>query len=149
LKITTRQKAALIGVFAFGIFVAVLDVARGAYVLATPTTQQSLGALVILITVQGNLGVVAANLPILRPLFFNRSFGSHSSIPHHSGSNISGRPWAKRQQLIPLGEYDGSHAVVSGGASTEHILEAGSIVKTVEARVEFKSTVNSGNQFSS
>jgi hypothetical protein len=148
LRITTRQKAALLGVFAFGIFVAVLDVARGAYLLATPTTEQSLAALVILITVQGNLGVVAANLPILRPLFFNRSFGSHGSTPHDSGSNIH-RPWATRQKLIPLGEY-GGHAVVSAGASTEHILEAGSIVKTVEARVEFKSAVDSSrNHFSS
>jgi hypothetical protein len=157
LNITRRQKVALIALFAFGILVCGLDVSRGGYLLVEGTSQPGIDGSIILYIVQGNLAIMAANIPILRPLFFARSFGSSTggSTPggNASGGSSHGLPWGKRQRAIQLGdvasEYGGPNTVVSGGlsrTSTEHILEAGSIMKSMEVRVETTSAVSSIHQ---
>jgi hypothetical protein len=156
LKITARQKLTLVALFAFGMLVSGLDASRGAYLLAAGTTLEGTAVSIVLCIIQGNLGIMAANIPILRPLFFARSFGSSAgSTPagNSSGGSNHGLPWSKRQRGIPLGdvggEYNGHNTVVSGGlsrTSTEHILEAGSFMKSVEVRVETTSAVSSIHQ---
>jgi hypothetical protein len=151
LQITSKQKWALIGVFAVGTLVAGIEVIRGAFILAASTTEASVQLNLIWITLQCTLGIVVTNLPILRPLFFTRSFGNHSSTNGHvtnNGTN-NNRTWANQQKKgIPL--YDvpeyGGHAIVSAGQerkSTENVLEAGMILKSVEVRVHSESVPSS------
>jgi hypothetical protein len=139
--LTVRQKAAVIGLFAFGSVVWLIEIARGLYVLQKGTTSEGISGFIILYTIQGNLGIVAANIPILRPLVFSRSFASNGSIP---GAR------SRSRQEIPLTdgtEYGSGHNdVVSGRVdytSTERIVEPGAILKTVEAKIGGESAVSS------
>jgi hypothetical protein len=135
LNLSVRQKAAVVGLFAFGCVVWLIDIARGVHLLQTGTTSEGISGFIILVSIQGNLGIVAANIPILRPLFFSRSFASHGSI----------RGRRSRRQEIPLtdgAEYASGHTVEVSRSSTRKV-EPGAILKTVEAQVERESAVSS------
>jgi hypothetical protein len=157
LQINGKQKAALVGVFAVGTLVAGIEIVRGAFILVASSTEASLQLNLIWITLQCTLGIVVTNLPILRPLFFTRSFGNHGSSHTHghgttTGGTIHGPTWVngQRQKGIPLydvAEY-GAHTTVSGGTPTtvvENALEAGMIMKSVEVRVQSESVPSSIN----
>ena len=89
------------------------------------------------------MGIVATNLPILRPLIFTRSFSGGSTEGGTRGRSTHLR--SQNGKAIPLYEVPeyGGHTVVSAGRDkgSEATLENG-IMKSVEVRVESES-VNS------
>ena len=155
LNINSQQKLALVGVFGVGTIVAAIEVMRGTWLLVEPSTQEATALSLIWITLQGTLGIVATNLPILRPLFFRRSFGSSNQSGAYGPGSGHRLPWVKSPppQSIPLYEMPnsdyGGHAVVSSGVrpgereNTEHALETGKILKSVEVRVQTQSATSS------
>lgn len=137
--------------FAVGTLVAAIEVVRGAFILAASSTEASIQLNLIWITLQCTLGIVVTNLPILRPLFFSRSFANHGSTGHVTGTTngtSGGVAWSKgpRTKGIPLydvAEY-GGHAIVStGDIGQDNSLEAGMILKSVEVRVHSESVASS------
>lgn len=149
LKINAKQKWALVGVFAAGTIVAAIEVCRGAFILASGNTLDSIPLNLIMITLQTTLGVVVTNLPILRPLIFKRSFAGSSDQTH--GTN--GRSWTARSnherskgaiQLYEVPEYGKHAATVSAGGDIEKGKGLkNEIMKSVEVRVESESVENS------
>jgi hypothetical protein len=155
LKISTRQKLALVGLFTIGTIIAVIELIRGVIALQISTLSiELLQVLLILFTLQSTGGIIVTNLPILRPLFFARSFGS-SSGGTSSNSNAPHRTnrlsWANRQRdrgipLHDMPEY-GSHAVVSSGDAphghSPESAESGAVLKSVEVRIYSESVPSS------
>jgi hypothetical protein len=157
LKITRRQKFALVGLFAVGTIVAVFEIVRIICVLDTNEAGAGVDTTLQFLfwnTMQCTVGIVATNLPILRPLFFTRSFGSSNAGTYNTdtarnGTN-NGLPWVKRTRdgSIPLDDLlvYGNHATVSAGEtrqSQEHVLESGAVLKSVEVRIETESAPSS------
>jgi hypothetical protein len=152
LKINTRQKLALIGVFAIGTLVAIIEIVRGVLVLMSLSSLDSVPSNIIMITVQCTLAITVTNLPILRPLLFTRSFGSQSGSSHaNSRTGASGgRSWVQRsghKGSIPLYDY-GNHVQVSAGPRAPTLHNpfdnyGNGIMKSVEVRVESSSVISS------
>jgi hypothetical protein len=147
LKITFHQKLALCGVFAVGTLVAAIEVVRGALVLASGNSIESVPTNIIMITLQCTLAIVVANLPILRPLLFKRSFsGSTGSTTHRTRSH-SGPSWMSRSTYakgsIPLHDYAGHTQVTVGGPGVGTPFYNNGIMKSVEVRVESQSFISS------
>lgn len=156
MKISTRQKLALVGLFTIGTIIAIIELIRGVIALEIATLSiELLQVLLILFTLQSTGGIIVTNLPILRPLFFARSFGSSSGGTSSNHANASHRinrlSWANRQRdrgipLHDMPEY-GSHAVVSSGDAphghSPESAESGAVLKSVEVRIYSESVPSS------
>jgi hypothetical protein len=144
LKINTRQKWALIGVFAVGTIVAAIEVIRGAFILASGSTLDSIPLNLIWITLQCTLGIFVTNLPILRPLIFTRSFGDSTDEGTRRDRWTQRSQHAKAIPLYEVPEYLGRTMVSAGGdVAKGDPRYDNDILKSVEVRVESASVGSS------
>ena len=153
-QIQNRKKAILLGLFALGIFITIIQIIRIQTVNRLVNYTDS-APLIMWSTVESNLGIVVACIPTLAPLikyFGERSrgasySGSISKKNREVGSRYAMQTWksGRAKGCEPLSSgHDGSLTLrdnsfeghVSKGSSTENILdEGGGITKKVEVTI--------------
>jgi len=118
-------------------------VVRCAWVLSSGSTLDSVPLNIIWITLQCTLGIVATNLPILRPLFFRRAItsGSGSGEGYTNTSRGGTGNWSRKSKgaimLYEVPDYVGNKASVSAREDDLERSQSGSeILKSVEVRVD-------------
>ncbi|KAI1778219.1 hypothetical protein F4818DRAFT_289966 [Hypoxylon cercidicola] len=94
-KIPTRKKVVLLGLFALGFFVTAIQIIRIQYIKSLSNPLDS-GYLILWSTVESNLGIICACIPVLSPLVRERKNKS-SKVTHESSWGDSTVPTTARQ----------------------------------------------------
>ncbi|KAM0421291.1 hypothetical protein ACHAPT_010819 [Fusarium lateritium] len=149
LQIPNRKKTVLLGLFAMGTFISVIQIVRIQTIKSLSNLIDS-GALIMWSTVENNLGIIVASVPTLAPLvrYFNEQsrVGSRSRSKSKGDSGYALRPtWRKN-----LSRRSGIQALGSGvdqrdGDSSDGVLGSAEDVPGIVRKTEILVT-NSKNE---
>ncbi|KAI4866694.1 hypothetical protein F4820DRAFT_239760 [Hypoxylon rubiginosum] len=103
-KIPTRKKVVLLGLFALGFFITVIQIIRIQSVRSLTNPLDS-GDLILWSTVETNLGIICACIPVLSPLVRKRQNKSNK-VTHESSWGDSTAPTAARQSWRIVKEHN-------------------------------------------
>jgi hypothetical protein len=97
----TRKKVALLAVFMLGTFITIIQVVRIRTVKSLANYLDS-GSLIMWSSVENNLGIIVASLPVLTPLVRGFSMGSLGSKREPKGREVemSGLRQAKEEERV-------------------------------------------------
>lgn len=143
----TRKKVALLGIFSLGSFVTAIQIIRILTIKSLANYIDS-SKLIMWSMVENNLGIMAASIPPLAPLF--RSFRDKSSkgnsrtpMPGRASSYILQSMRPNKDGLLELGRgNDGSQSysnTITGGTThnnSDELLRDSTIMRTTEVTVE-------------
>lgn len=148
-QIQKRKKVVLLGLFALGMFITIIQIVRIQTVNRLVNHTDS-APLILWSTVENNLGIIVACIPTLAPLvksFSERSQGTYSNERNKGSKDVGTRyamqTWKSNRAkgLQSLGsrhdnQDDGSFEghISKGNNSTEFILDSG-ITKKVEVTI--------------
>ncbi|XXH03832.1 hypothetical protein Hte_010238 [Hypoxylon texense] len=104
-KIPTKKKVVLLGLFALGFFITVIQIIRIQSVRSLTNPLDS-GDLILWSTVETNLGIICACIPVLSPLVRNRHNNKPSKVTHESSWGDSTAPTAARQSWRIIKEHN-------------------------------------------
>lgn len=127
----TRKKVVLFGLFALGLFVTASQIVRIQYVSSLTNPMDS-GSLILWSTVEANMGIICACIPLLSPLVTQRHNRStkgtyQSSWGESTNPSTARQSWKLARDRIPSeddifkSEKDETNSVVNMG-SRESIL---------------------------
>lgn len=142
-QIQKRKKIALLGLFALGGFITVIQIIRIRTVKSLTNNLDS-SSIIMWSTVENNLGIIVTCIPTLAPLFKyfaeKSQRSSTTKYAQQSRSMHTPRPWGtSKQGTIPLGSgiNQGSRTRnCSRGGSEEFILgDVVAITKTTEVTI--------------
>jgi hypothetical protein len=144
----TRKKVAILGIFSLGSFVTAIQIVRILTIKSLANYIDS-SKLIMWSMVENNLGIIAASIPTLAPLF--RSFrdksskgGSRTTMPGRGSSYILQSFKPNNNGRVELGRGNGgshhgcSNTITVGGqgnSSEEFILDT-RIQKTMEVAID-------------
>lgn len=143
-QLQTRKKVAILGLFALGIFITIVQIVRFSTIKTLSNLLDSARPITWSI-IEGNLGVITTCIPTLAPLV--RYYSERSRLDGQSASirrrdnNYSSSNYAMKSFLSGLrsgGTVADRNVVISGnhdGDSTELIYNTSGIVKTTELTV--------------
>ncbi|OTB16523.1 hypothetical protein K445DRAFT_311779 [Daldinia sp. EC12] len=129
-KIQTRKKVVLLGLFALGFFITAIQIIRIQYLKGLKNPLNS-GPVILWSSVEANLGVIVACVPVLSPLFKKFHNNSRNSTCISSWGNITTPSATSRSHTVSKHHVSGDQLLDVEGNHNGHLAATDSQVSMV------------------